>query len=207
MVIICQTGVQVAVWAGGDWHFRWYPSMPPLIVDDCHYPCADVECSIEPFQRFSTNFTISSHPWGVIMPRLYGEYILPFMLYWSVQFDLLYCKVGCTGVVVSLQNVLVIRCQVIDKLSGNLRPQFLNAPSSYCAFRSENTSLRINVSRCQGIEVSGSVRSVTVLTSAKVNNLFKFRARGFQISSEKCKKGQNGHFKGWKWYFSSRQNG
>ena len=75
--------------------------------------------------------------------------------------------------VVSLQNVLVIRCQVIDKLSGNLRPQFLNAPSSYCAFRSENTSLRINVSRCQGIKVSGSVRSVTVLTSTKLNNLFR----------------------------------
>ena len=69
---------------------------------------------------------------------------------------------------VSLQNVLVIRCQVIDKLSGNLRPQFLNAPSSYCAFRSENTSLRINnVSRCQGIKVSGSVRSVTVLPSVE----------------------------------------
>ena len=74
----------------------------------------------------------------------------------------------------SWQNALVIRCQVIDKLSGNLRPQFLNAPSSYCAFRSENTSLRINnVSRCQGIKVSGSVRSVTVLPSTKLNNLFR----------------------------------
>ena len=98
--------------------------------------------------------------------------------------------------VVSLQNALVIRCQVIDKLSGNLRPQFLNAPSSYCAFRSENTSLRINVSRCQGIKMSRKCKICNCVdvnkgeqfvSGSNLDSMFKFRARGFQISGETAK--------------------